>query len=167
MVDFKKIGQVLFRRPTEQPPPPIETERPPIDFPVSPALPENRGEPAPAGKRRGSQKRQRTKAFNIGMTDAEFAQAEARARTAGMSNAAYGRACVLGEKGPRAKGAPTVNRELLGEALASLNRVGNNLNQIAKQLNSGGHPDRAAMANARGELVAILELILAALGRAT
>lgn len=167
MVDFKKIGQALFRRPTEQAPPSLEKKRPPMDAPASPVPPENRGEAAPAGKRRGSQKRQRTRAFNIGMTEAEFAQAEARARKAGLSNAAYGRACVLGEQGPRAKRAPPINRELLGEALASLNRVGNNLNQIAKQLNSGGHPDHAAMASARGELMAILELILDALGRAT
>lgn len=164
MVDFKKIGQALFRRPPDQLPP-IEKERPPIAVPASPVLPENWGEPTPAGKRRGSQKRQRTKAFNIGMTEAEFAQAEDRARRAGLSNAAYGRACVLGEKGPRAKRAPPLNHELLSEALASLNRVGNNLNQIAKQLNSGGHPDRAAMADARSELTAILELILNAIGR--
>ena len=49
--------------------------------------------------------------------------------------------------------------------MASLNRVGNNLNQIAKHLNSGGHPDRAAMADSRAELVAILELLLDAIGR--
>ncbi len=166
MVDFKKIGQALFRRPTDRPPPQIETERP-IAAPASPALPENRGEPAPTGKRRGSQKRQRTKAFNIGMTEAEFAQAEDRARKAGMSNAAYGRACVLGEKGPRAKRAPPLNHELLGEALASLNRIGNNLNQIAKHLNSGGHPDHAAMTTARAELMGLIEAILGALGRAS
>ena len=167
MVDFKKIGQAIFRRPADQPPPPIEKERPTVDAPASPILSETLGEPVPAGKRRGRQQRQRSKAFNIGMTAAEFAQAEALARKAGLSNAAYGRACVLGESGPRAKRAPPVNRELLGEALASLNRVGNNLNQIAKQLNSGGHPDQAAMAEARSELTAILELVINAIGRAT
>jgi len=114
----------------------------------------------------GSQKRRRTKAFNIGLDEAEYAQAEAQARAAGLSNAAYGRACVLGDIGPRSKRAPPVNRELMATALADLNRVGNNLNQIAHHLNTGGHPDRAKMADARAELIACLQIILQALGRA-
>ena len=108
MVDFKKIGQALFRRPADQLLP-IEKERLPVAGPAFPVLSETLGEPAPAGQRRGRQQRQRIKAFNIGMTAAEFAQAEALARKAGLSNAAYGRACVLGESGPRAKRAPPVN----------------------------------------------------------
>lgn len=118
-------------------------------------------------KTHGSNKRQRSKQAVVRLTEAEAVELQSRARRAGLSAGAYLRACALGDSGPRAKRAPPVNRELLGEALASLNRVGNNLNQIAKQLNSGGHPDRAAMAESRAELVAILELILDALGRAT
>lgn len=118
-------------------------------------------------KAHGSNQRQRTKTAMVRMTPDESAAITERAQNAGLSTGAYLRACALGDSGPRAKRAPPVNRELLGEALASLNRVGNNLNQIAKQLNSGGHPDRAAMAEARAELVGILELILDALGRAT
>lgn len=114
----------------------------------------------------GSQKRQRSKSARAAVTPDEYSAIEARARNAGLSTGAYLRACALGESGPRAKRAPPLNRELMAEALASLNRVGNNLNQIAKHLNSGGHPDRAAMADARAELIAIIELILDALGRA-
>ena len=51
------------------------------------------------------------------------------------------------------------------QLLAELNRVGNNLNQIAKQLNSGGHPDPAALTTARAELMGLIEAILGALGR--
>lgn len=118
-------------------------------------------------KTHGSQKRQRMKSVRAAVTPDEYSAIQERARRCGLSAGAYLRACALGDSGPRAKRAPPVHRELLGEALASLNRVGNNLNQIAKQLNSGGHPDRAAMAETRAELVAILELILDALGRAT
>ena len=120
-----------------------------------------------AKKAHGSNQRQRSKQAVVRLTEAEAAELQARARRCGLSAGAYLRACALGDSGPRAKRAPPVNRELLGEALASLNRVGNNINQIAKQLNSGGHPDHAAMAEARAELVGILELILDALGRAT
>lgn len=118
-------------------------------------------------KTNGSQKRQRMKSVRAAVTPDEYSAIQERARRAGLSTGAYLRACALGDSGPRAKRAPPIHRELLGEALASLNRVGNNLNQIAKQLNSGGHPDRAAMAESRAELVAILELILDAMGRAT
>lgn len=117
-------------------------------------------------KAHGSQKRQRLKSVRAAVTPAEYSAIQDRASRAGLSTGAYLRLLALGDSGPRAKRAPPVNRELLGEALASLNRVGNNLNQIAKHLNSGGHPDRAAMADSRAELVAILELILDAIGRA-
>lgn len=118
-------------------------------------------------KTHGSNQRQRTKQAVVRLTQAEAAEVQERAAHAGLSTGAYLRACALGDSGPRAKRAPPINRELLSEALASLNRVGNNINQIAKHLNNGNHPDRAAMATARGELMAILELILDAIGRAT
>lgn len=118
-------------------------------------------------KAHGSQKRQRLKSVRAAVTPSEYSAIEERARLAGLSTGAFLRACALGDSGPRAKRAPPINRELLSEALAGLNRVGNNINQIAKQLNSGNHPDRAAMADARGELKVILKLILDAIGRAT
>jgi len=123
---------------------------------------------AGSGKKKsksGSQKRQRNRLFNVGMTEAEYAEAETRARAAGLSKAAYGRACILGNKGPRAKRAPPLNRVALGEAIAALNRVGNNLNQIAHHLNAGGHPDRAAIAQSNDKLDACLSAISKALGR--
>ena len=118
-------------------------------------------------KTHGSNKRQRAKLAVLRLTEAEAADLQDRARRAGLSTSAYLRACALGDSGPRAQRAPPVNRELLSEALVSLNRVGNNINQIAKHLNSGGHPDHAAMTDARAELIAILELILDAMGRET
>ncbi len=116
-------------------------------------------------KAHGSQTRQRTKGAMVRLTPAESAALHDRARAAGLSTGAYLRACALGDSGPRAKRAPPVNRELLADALASLNRVGNNLNQIAKHLNTGGHPDRAAMAEARAELAALIEILLESVGR--
>ena len=117
-------------------------------------------------KAHGSQKRQRLKSVRAAVTPAEYSAIQDRARKAGLSTGAYLRVLALGESGPRSKRAPTVNQELLSDALTSLNRIGNNLNQIAKQLNSGGHPNHAAIADSRAELTAILELILDAMGRA-
>jgi len=117
-------------------------------------------------KPHGSEQRERQKSVRARVTETEYAAIEERARAAGLSTAAYLRACALGDSGPRAKRAPTVNGELLATALADLNRVGNNLNQIAHHLNAGGHPDRAKMADARAELIACLQVIFQALGRA-
>lgn len=112
----------------------------------------------------GSNRRQRSAGAMVRMTPAESAALQTRARNAGLSVGAYLRTCALGESGPRAKRAPPLNRELMADALASLNRVGNNLNQIAKHLNSGGHPNHAAILDARAELVACLQVLMSALG---
>ena len=116
-------------------------------------------------KPHSSSKRQRTKGAMVRLTPVESAALHDRARRAGLSTGAYLRACALGDSGPRAKRAPPLNRELLGDALASLNRVGNNLNQIAKHLNTGGHPNHSQIADTRADLVALIEVILEAIGR--
>jgi hypothetical protein len=43
---------------------------------------------------------------------------------------------MLGTPGPRAKRTPTVHAQLLGHAIAQLNRAGNVANQIAHRLNA-------------------------------
>lgn len=113
----------------------------------------------------GSQKRQRMKGVRAAVTEAEYDALQERARNAGLSTAAYLRACALGDKGPRAKPAPPVNRALLGLTLAELKRVGNNLNQIAHHLNAGGHPENRHIADAHADLSACLQSILKALGK--
>ena len=117
-------------------------------------------------KKHGSQKRQREKGVRTRVTEAEYAAICERAANAGLSTAAFLRACALGDSGPRAQRAPPVNRKLLAEAMIALNRVGNNLNQIAHQLNGGGGHDRALMLDSRAELSATLSIILDAIGRA-
>jgi hypothetical protein len=93
---------------------------------------------APRSKSKsGSQKRQRTAALLIALTPAERADFEARAANAGLSLSAFARAAALGDKGPRARRRPTVEAATLAQTHAELRRVGNNLNQIAKALNSG------------------------------
>lgn len=89
-------------------------------------------------KRSGSQKRQRRKSLQISLTDEEAGQVYLKSRACGLSQASYGRACILGTPGPRAKRSPTINAEALGKATAALNKVGSNLNQIAHVLNAGG-----------------------------
>jgi hypothetical protein len=109
------------------------------------------GEPAPAifppvaaaavalavvprdGKR--TPNRQRKHVMQLRADDTERAALESRASAAGLSVGAYLRACGLGDTGPRARRRAPVDRVLLATANADLNRVGNNINQIARLLN--------------------------------
>ena len=113
----------------------------------------------------GSQKRQRFKSVNVGLTLEERRSVEERANRAGLSLAAYGRACLLGDVGPRARRAPPVNRQLLSQATAELNKVGSNINQIARVLNAGQPASGGAIQKAAEELSITLQAILEAAGK--
>lgn len=121
--------------------------------------------PQPSFKRSGSEKRQRAKgAVLVRLLPEERAAVEEKAREVGLSLAGFLRACGLGTPGPRARRSPTVNAEALGRATAALNRVGNNLNQIAHVLNAKGTSITtqqcfAALAETRAAAAAIREIV--------
>ena len=120
--------------------------------------------PHPPAKRSGSQKRQRTHAIKIALNDNELAAVRERARATGLSASSYGRASMLGTPGPRAQRTPPVHAELLARAVAALNKVGSNLNQMAHVLNAGGAIQTAqecfaALAEARAAAAAIRQLV--------
>jgi hypothetical protein len=63
----------------------------------------------------------------------------------------------------RAKRSPPVNAEALARAVAELNKVGSNLNQIAKVLNAGravgSREALATLAETRAVVAQILEIV--------
>jgi hypothetical protein len=119
----------------------------------------------PLYKRSGSEKRQRAKgAVLVRLLPDERAAVEEKAREVGLSLASFLRACGLGTPGPRARRSPTVNAEALGRAVAALNKVGSNLNQIAHVLNAGGsglttQECLAALAETRAAAAAIRDIV--------
>ena len=79
--------------------------------------------PAKAGKKRRKppvrgRKGGRTAGNIVHLTEAENAQLEARARACGLSVSSYLRAAALGDAGPRARRAPTVQAEVIARAQA-------------------------------------------------
>jgi hypothetical protein len=90
-----------------------------------------------AKPRSGSEKRQRSRLAQIRLDDAEAVKLEELASASGLSVGAYIRAAALKSAGVRAKPRPSIDRELLARTNADLNRVGNNINQIAHALNIG------------------------------
>lgn len=87
--------------------------------------------------RRKSETRQRTETLFARVTPEEKAAILARADRAGLASAAFIRAAVLGDAGPRARRRRPVEHTTLVQLLAALNRVGNNLNQLARNSNLG------------------------------
>lgn len=122
------------------------------------------GEVQPAPKpRSGSENRQRQHVARVRLDDAERDKLEERAAASGLAVGAYLRACALETAGVRAKPRASVDRELLGRANADLNRVGNNINQIAHALNSGRDPPHV-LAQAMDDLREVLAALRQAVG---
>jgi hypothetical protein len=118
----------------------------------------------PSLRRSGSEKRQRSVPVSVRCLPEERIAVEEKARLTGLSLASFLRACGLGTPGPRAKRSVPVDAEALGRATAALNRVGNNVNQIAHQLNSGGSSISAdecfaALAEIRAAAATIREIV--------
>ncbi len=106
-------------------PPPPETTRP-------------SGKPAPwRGRRMVADPKGRFIAVRC--TDAEHAALTAKAATAGLSVGAYIRSVGLGSAGPRARRRPPIEREAIALLLGQVGRVGSNVNQLAKAMNTHGN----------------------------
>ena len=120
-------------------------------------------EPSP-GTRRKSDKRQRTETLFARVTPEEKSAFVARADRAGMASAAFMRALALGDAGPRARRRRPIEHQALVQALATLNRVGNNLNQIARNTNRGMDIDVPQLRDALHQYHAVIAAIYEALG---
>lgn len=120
-------------------------------------------EPSP-GPRRKSDKRQRTETLFARVTPEEKSAFVARADRAGMASAAFMRALALGDAGPRARRRRPVEHQALVQALATLNRVGNNLNQIARNTNRGMDIDVPQLRDALHQYHQVIAAIYEALG---
>ncbi len=115
---------------------------------------------------RGSERRRRVHKADSRWDDIEHASLTASAHAAGLTKGGYIRALVLGCSGPRSQRSPSVNALALAQATAALNKVGSNLNQIARVLNAGGaHITTKEYLAALRELRAVLASILEIAGR--
>jgi len=112
-------------------------------------------QPAPKN-RHGSERRQRNKVTQIRWAADEFNTVAAKASEAGLTFGAFIRALGLGDAGPRARRSLPVNDQLLIKAIGLLGKYGNNMNQIAYQLNA--REKDALEADFRGALKEWMEI---------
>jgi hypothetical protein len=114
----------------------------------------------------GTEKRVRDSVLPVRLAADERATLDAAAEKAGLTTSSYARQAMLGAPAPRQVRRPPVERQELARLLAELGKVGSNLNQLAKAVNSGivpyGNEIEAALVGLRDVRGAILK----ALGRA-
>lgn len=96
-------------------------------------------DPAPERKpRKKSEKRQRTHSYPIRFTPDEYSRLEHLARRAGLTRAGYIRQCVLGDAGSRSHRRIRGDRRELAALLGEIGKIGSNINQIARKVNTAG-----------------------------
>ena len=106
-------------------------------------------------KRGGSDKRQRNKRSYLRHTEEEFNRIAAKADRAGLSFAAFARAALLGDAGPRAQRRPPADHQALRQLLGQIGRISNNANQTARVLNT---VQNASLPEARQALLVLDEI---------
>lgn len=96
----------------------------------------------------------------VRVTDAELALLETAAGAAGVTVTEYMRECSLSAGRPKKAGSSNMSLvNVLNRLLVELNRIGNNVNQIARQLNRGREADPHHLDGVLHELVQIVERI--------
>ena len=145
-----------------------------IHLPYQPAQPDppppndNQAEPKKPrrfGKRKLADARDAW--VHIRCTAVEHAMISAKAEKAGLSAGAYLRTLATGSAGPRAMRRPPIEKAELARVLGELGRLGSNVNQLARVVNTTGNlPARADLASIDAEVQAMRMALMKALGRA-
>ena len=84
-----------------------------------------------------SEQRKRHRRLSTRWTKDEFDELTRRAHSIGLSRNGYIRLKAIGEAGPRSQKVPRAGTKDLANLLAEVNKIGSNINQIARALNRG------------------------------
>lgn len=114
----------------------------------------------------GSNNRKRQEILRFRVTAEEKEQIEQDAGRAGVSTGYYARHVLLDAPIPRQAKRPSIETDLLKKTLAELNKIGSNINQLARSHNQRKPPYREDVLVALESLnLAVLD-VLKALGKA-
>jgi hypothetical protein len=115
------------------------------------------------GRRRVKDPRNRL--INLRCTDHERVAIQTIAEDTGFSVGAFLRLLALGNAGPRAVRKPPAERAELARLLGELGKIGSNVNQIAKTVNTTRNPPSwSELAQIKADIAAMRASILRALG---
>ena len=119
------------------------------------------------------QKKRRTAAMRIRLTEAEREALNAAAEAAGVGPCSFARVAVVAAVGqrptpaPRPRRTPSEPARDLARVIGEIARIGNNLNQLARAANTGFDLDPAIVTEATAELRRLRETIVATHGEGT
>ncbi len=108
-----------------------------------------------------AKKRQKVMTFRL--SPEEYNQLKEDADSLGITTSAYIRQTLLDAPVPKAARKPSIDRQMLGKLLSQIGRVGNNINQLAKDKNSGIAIQSQNLARALDDWHELQQAILAAL----
>jgi hypothetical protein len=112
-------------------------------------------------RRSGSETRQKERRISLRVTDEEHGKVEREAASAGMTLASHARHRLIEMPQTRSRRRPLVDVAALARTLGELNRIGGNINQVAKHLNYGetvlAHEVQESLTGIREILAAIRE----------
>ena len=113
----------------------------------------------------GSENRKRQQVLRFRVTEEEKTQIEQDAARAGVPTGYYARYVLLDAPIPRQAKRPPVETELLKKTLAELNKIGSNINQLARSHNQQTPPYRDDVVAALETLNLVILDVLTALGK--
>ena len=93
-----------------------------------------------SGSKKRSETRQKGRVLSIRVSEAERHDVEALAERAGLTVGSFVRSQILSMPTTRAVRRPVAEVKLLTALLGQLQKVGSNINQIARRVNSGDTP---------------------------
>ena len=115
----------------------------------------------------GSETRRRNTSIMVRVTPEERDVIDDLALRRGLTLGAFLRAAALGDAGPRSLTRIPADAAMLQQLLGQIGKVGGNLNQIARQMNTGGAADAAEVRAALAAFDEVRQAILTALGTPT
>lgn len=113
----------------------------------------------PLSHRRKSETRQKQRRITFRVTDAEFSTVESAATGAGLTVGTYIRDCVLKSPETARRRRPLADVAALSALHAQMRRVGGNLNQIARGVNTGEQRVVADLPEALSELQQLMRRV--------
>jgi hypothetical protein len=112
----------------------------------------------------GTEKRVRTSHLTIRLAPDERAKIDEAASSAGLMPGSYARQALLGGPVARPVKRRPIERRELARLLGELGHIGGNLNQIAKNLNTGVLVYEAEIGSALAALIQMRDAVMTALG---
>ncbi|MBI3677357.1 MAG: plasmid mobilization relaxosome protein MobC [Proteobacteria bacterium] len=113
----------------------------------------------------GSEKRVRNRHLTVRLSPDERAAIDEAAERAGLMPGSYARNTLLGAPAPRQVRRPAVERRELARLLGELGKIGGNLNQLAKDKNSGVIVYEGEINAAYRAILEMRDAVLKSLGR--